>query len=344
MKTNSFEGFQHGVNLGGWLSQCDHSKERHDTFIGEDDIRTIASWGADHVRVPVDYELIEKNEGEYLEEGFAYIDRCIGWCRAAGLRMVLDLHKAAGYSFDEQINNGSGKADAFFESEALTSRFIALWKTMATRYRGETDMMAFELLNEIVDSSGGGRWNALSKRAFDVVRGIAQDAWIIIGSNNWNSIDALPQLPKAYDSRTVYTFHCYEPMWFTHQFAYWMDSSAQETVHYPDTRAAYRAAGSDRMIGAFSGYDGEAADSAFLESVIRRAVESCADLGSPLYCGEYGVIDRAPLPDTLRWYQDFHALFERYSIGRAAWSYKQMDFGLVDDHYAPIRPQLLACL
>ena len=32
-----FEGYTHGVNFGGWLSQCDHTKERYDTFITEED-------------------------------------------------------------------------------------------------------------------------------------------------------------------------------------------------------------------------------------------------------------------------------------------------------------------
>ena len=28
-----FKGYMHGINLGGWLSQCDHTKERYDNFI-----------------------------------------------------------------------------------------------------------------------------------------------------------------------------------------------------------------------------------------------------------------------------------------------------------------------
>ena len=49
-----FEGYMHGVNLGGWLSQCDHTKERYETFITKKDIETIKDWGLDHIRVPVD--------------------------------------------------------------------------------------------------------------------------------------------------------------------------------------------------------------------------------------------------------------------------------------------------
>ena len=38
-------GFYRGVNLGGWLSQCDYSQERLNTFITERDIAVIAGWG-----------------------------------------------------------------------------------------------------------------------------------------------------------------------------------------------------------------------------------------------------------------------------------------------------------
>ena len=69
-----FEGFQKGVNLGGWISQFDvYDKKHFDTFITEADIQKIASWGFDHVRVPVDYILLEEEDGTAREDGFAYL-------------------------------------------------------------------------------------------------------------------------------------------------------------------------------------------------------------------------------------------------------------------------------
>ena len=53
MKMKDF-GFYRGVNLGGWFSQCDYSRERLDHFIEEKDIDVIAGWGLDHVRIPMD--------------------------------------------------------------------------------------------------------------------------------------------------------------------------------------------------------------------------------------------------------------------------------------------------
>ena len=41
MKMKDF-GFYRGVNLGGWFSQCDYSRERLDHFIEEKDIDEIA--------------------------------------------------------------------------------------------------------------------------------------------------------------------------------------------------------------------------------------------------------------------------------------------------------------
>ena len=49
-----FDGFMHGVNLGGWFSQCNYSEDRYNNFIKENDIKTISEWGLDHVRLPVD--------------------------------------------------------------------------------------------------------------------------------------------------------------------------------------------------------------------------------------------------------------------------------------------------
>ena len=62
-----FEGFMRGVNLGGWLSQCDeNTDEYYASFITEEDIKAIAAAGLDHVRVPVDYPLLETEEGTPL--------------------------------------------------------------------------------------------------------------------------------------------------------------------------------------------------------------------------------------------------------------------------------------
>lgn len=68
----TLNGYMHGVNLGGWLSQtADTSKAHYDNFITEEDIAYIASLGLDHVRVPVDYTLLEEEDGTPKQRGTA---------------------------------------------------------------------------------------------------------------------------------------------------------------------------------------------------------------------------------------------------------------------------------
>ena len=76
-----FNGFMHGVNLGGWYSQCNHTEERYDNFIKKEDFSTIKSWGLDHVRLPVDYNLIQEADGTFKESGFKRIQTAIDWCK-----------------------------------------------------------------------------------------------------------------------------------------------------------------------------------------------------------------------------------------------------------------------
>ena len=73
----------------------------------------------------------------------------------------------------------------------------------------------------------------------------------------------------------------------------------------------------------------------------RPALEFIQATRRPLYCGEFGVIDRAPRESAHRWYRDFLGLMRDYKIGRAAWSYKLMDFGLVDRDGRVVDEELL---
>ena len=62
-----WNGFIKGINLGGWLSQSNLQREHLDTFITRDDIKQIAEWGLDHIRLTVDYALIQDEAGQTKE-------------------------------------------------------------------------------------------------------------------------------------------------------------------------------------------------------------------------------------------------------------------------------------
>lgn len=315
-----FKGFKKGVNLGGWLSQCCHTKEHYDSFITEDDVKKIASWGVDHVRLPIDYNLLEKEDGTPEDSGFSYIDSAVEWCRAAGLHIVLDLHKTAGFSFDKGENESG-----FFEDAALQERFIRLWKHISGRYAESEGMIAFELLNEVTEQKYSDTWNGIVRCCVEEIHSIAPDNYILVGGYWQNSPDAVPDLEKPANDKVVFNFHCYDPMKFTHQGAYWyegMDTAFRMKLDECET---------------------EVTEEFFIER-FARAVETAEKYGTALYCGEYGVIDLAEPKEILKWYKAINSAFEKLGLSRSAWSYKKMDFGLSDKHMDGVREELVKYL
>lgn len=339
-----WNGYQRGVNLGGWFSQCDHTQKRYDTFIRDEDFAVIKGWGADHVRVPIDYELLEDRNGAPIEDGYRRLKKTIGLCRRNGLNMVLDLHKTAGFSFD--ANEGEA---GFFDNEAYQERFYRLWERIAAHFGNEADMLAFELLNEVTEKEYRDTWNRIAAECIRRIRTIAPDVWILVGGYYHNSAVAVKDIDVPNDDRIVYNFHCYEPLIFTHQGADWIPTM-DPAFRIPVTATFAEMAEEDVRMGTLScaGYDRFPLDTvlspAYFEAFMAEAVSVAERKNVPLYCGEYGVIDRANPEDAVAWFRMIHTAFETYGIGRAAWSYREMDFGLSDARMDAVREELLRYL
>ena len=315
-----FKGYKKGIDLGGWLSQCNHTKERYETFITEKDIETVASWGADHVRVPVDYDLVEDKEGNYKEDGFAYIQRAIDWCGKYHLNMVLDLHKTFGYSFDFGENEVG-----FFDNEKYQERFYRLWEEFAKRYSKYEERLCFELLNEVTDKEFCDKWNEISLKCIERIRKIAPTVKILVGGYWNNSGDAVKDLAMPHDENIVYNFHNYDPLVFTHQGASWIPGmpadyrvSIDKTFKEMD---AYTTEHAPELLGRFDnmGDSDDRIDGEFFKKRFAEPVKIAEERGVSLYCGEYGVIENAEPADILKWYKAINEAFEYYGIGRATW-------------------------
>ncbi len=308
--------FYRGINLGGWLSQCDYSEEKLNHFIEESDFAKIASWGLDHVRIPIDYNILENADGSFNESGFARIDWALEMCRKYNLNTVIDLHKTAGYSFD---NYGESEA-GFFDSDELQERFYRLWEEIAKHYGQYSENVAFELLNEVTDISYIDSWNRISNECIKRIRTITSDTIILVGSYENNSASSVPALTAPYDDKVIYNFHCYEPLKFTHQGAYWTDAIN------PKNRLSF---------------DESNITPEFFEELFAPAIEAAKNNSTTLYCGEFGVIDIVSPEDTLKWFKTINSVLDKHGIARCAWSYKGMDFGISDSRLDDVRDELI---
>ena len=340
-----WKGYKRGVNLGGWLSQCRHTYEHYDTFIKEDDIKAIKAWGLDHVRIPVDYNLIQDDAGNFIDKGFEYLDRAVEWCGNNGINMIIDIHKTYGFSFDKDENE-----IGFFDNVAYQDRFVNMWDKLAEKYGNIGERVAFELLNEVTDKSYITTWNAIIRRTIEAIRKHAPKVVILVGSYWNNHVFAVKDLDAPYDENIVYNFHCYEPLIFTHQGASWIDVMPRDLrLPYKMTYKQYKDACrpiSENWVRDFfvPGSEDDMIDSTYFEEQFKSAIEAAEKYNVPLYCGEYGVIELATNKDTLDWYKDINKVFTKYDIGRAAWSYKRMNFGLSDARLDDVRDELLKYL
>ena len=154
-----FTGFEHGMGIGGWLTNYKRfnvlpqdrrlcltigNMEHFATYITEEDIKYIAELGMDHIRLGFDQIVFEEAPYMYREEIFEHVDRFIAWCKKYDLNIVLNMHKAVGNYCDIQ------EAVELLDDAELQNRFIALWLSFEKRYVNEPDI-AFELLNEVRD-------------------------------------------------------------------------------------------------------------------------------------------------------------------------------------------------
>lgn len=331
-----FEGYQRGINLGGWISQFDTTLsedaliKHFNEFITEEDIKYIADHGFDHVRVPVDYNVLEDEEGNIKPEGFEYLAKCREWCESLGLRMGIDLHECYGYSFDPLKKDMD--RHKFFYDEELQARFFKLWTEIATRFSAYPEQVAFEPLNEVVPQDVAEAWNGVLTKFIHLIREIAPHAYIIAGGVCYNNVLSVPLLDIPHDERVVYNFHCYEPMIFTHQGAYWVENMPLDfRIGYPKTLEEYKTEGealTAELAGAVYKEGISEIGPKFFEDIFAPAIAKASEDDVALYCGEFGVIDRAAEDDKNRWLADIHEVFDKYGIGNAEWNYKEKDFGI----------------
>lgn len=337
-----FTGFMHGINLGGWFSQCDNTEKRYDNFVKREDFRRIGRWGVDHVRLPFDYNLILDEEMNFKEKGWTRLADAIAWAKENNLNIVLDLHKTVGFSFDVME-----KEDGFFTSEKYQDIFYGIWKETAKRF-GNLDNVAFELLNEVTEKEYMPTWNKIIKKAIETIRTESKTVKVLVGGYYNNAVEAVKDLDMPYDENVVYNFHCYSPLIFTHQGAYWIgkmpldfrmkfDSTNNEYIKWTEENIG------KKFKDSFPEND-ELLSETYFEDMFMEAIKVAEERNVALYCGEYGVIDRADPEDTVKWYKMISKVFNKYGIGRACWSYKEMDFGMVDAHYDDVRDEIIKVL
>lgn len=316
-----------GTNISHWLSQSARRGQERRAFFTCDDVQRIADWGFDHIRLPIDEEQMWDAHGRQDPEAFALMDAALDWAEQAGLNVVVDLHILRSHYFNQ------GTEPALFTDPSEAAKFADFWRQLSNWLgRRSPERVAYELMNEAV-ARDCGDWNRVAALAFQAIRNQEPERTIVLGSNRWNSTQTFDQLDVPTDSRTILTFHFYQPMLVTHYKAQWWDEGAwyDGPVQYPgrpvpDAHLATMAEAEQARLAPINVPWDRGATIANLAQPLAVAKRT----GLPLYCGEFGAYSTTPQPVRLAWYRDVVSVFKEYGIAWANWDYKG-GFGLVKD-------------
>jgi len=267
--------------------------------IEDQHLQAIAAAGFDTVRVLIDWHSHAGEAPPYAVDParFERIDAVIEQAFAAGLTVIIDMHSYTALK-DDPDRHGP--------------RAVAIWRQIAAHYRDYPESLIFEPVNEPIRRLSGERWFALADRLVAAIRETNPTRTIILGGDDWSSIEGLMRLRLPDDPRLVATFHYYAPYEFTHQGARWFEGAPPVGRGFgaPHEREAVRR---DML----------------------RAAEWSARNRTPVFLGEFGAIRHAALDDRAEWAQtaraaaeeaglawcwfDFAAGFEAYDPAREAW-------------------------
>ena len=202
--------------LAGEEFTAEFWKQFKDNYITRRDIEFIASTGANTIRLPFHYKLFTDEDYMGLtanQDGFARIDSVVEWCRDNKLYLILDMHDAPGGQTGDNIDDSYGYP-WLFENEGCQQLFCDIWRKIAERYRDETVILGYELINEPIapyfDNMDelNSRLEPLHKRAVAAIREVDPNHIILIGGPQWNSNFA-PFTDSTYDDKLMYTCHRY---------------------------------------------------------------------------------------------------------------------------------------
>ena len=188
---------------------ADFWKRFKDNYVTREDIEFIASTGANTIRLPFHYKLFTDEDYMGLsaaQDGFERVDSLVCWCRDNGLYLILDMHDAPGGQTGDNIDDSYGYP-WLFESEKSQQLFCDIWRSIAERYKDETTILGYELINENMDELNG-KLEALHKRAVKAIREVDTNHIILLGGAQWNG-NFKPFSDWKYDDKIMYTCHRY---------------------------------------------------------------------------------------------------------------------------------------
>ena len=150
---NPLEGVCFGNEVWGnpLLPPTKHHNER--------DFLRVKEMKMNVIRFYLNYGLFEDDEEphQYVEYGWEWLDKNVEWAKKHGIYLIFNMHVPQG-GFQSH-----GEGMALWDDPEIQNRLIALWRAIAERYKDETIVAGYDLVNEPIARSPE-HWEQLARR------------------------------------------------------------------------------------------------------------------------------------------------------------------------------------
>ncbi|MFY9261699.1 MAG: cellulase family glycosylhydrolase [Gallionella sp.] len=285
----NLSAYNYGNNIAGTENAIDNFRfKNHD----ERAYQEIAGLGYNTVRLMMSFVFFEDNNnpGVYKEEGWAWLERNILWAKKHNIRLILDMHEPPGGTQLPSFHTFNARPD-------IQLRLENLWVAIAGRYKNETTIAAYDLINEpYVDN-----WFVYAQGLISKMRAVDPNHLIIIEQSyhpNDLGIDArFYPLPFA---NIIYDAHYYDT------FA----SSDTGTAPYTGTLPTFKNNLKNEFLPFYNSVTGK--------------------FTVPINIGEYGVVHQK-FDKNLgaeQWLRNINDAMNYYGISRQLFNYHESRFGI----------------
>ena len=184
-------------------------------YITEADIQRIAELGFNSVRPALNARLfLTEGDGPvYVEEGFDLLDGLVKWCAKYGTYVIIDMHGAPGGQTGANIDDSPKDEPGLFTDKRNQDRLVDLWVKIASRYKDEQAVAAYDLLNEPLPQRTGAaakykdKLEPLYKRITQAIREVDTRHMVTLEGADWANDWSVFSSP--WDNNVFYQFHYY---------------------------------------------------------------------------------------------------------------------------------------
>jgi endoglucanase len=259
-------------------------KEIPNTHHTEEDYKRVKEMNMNTIRFYVNYKTFENDNApyQYKQTGWDWINQNITWAKKYGIYLVINMHVPQG-GFQSQ-----GNGDALWNNTENQNRLVALWKTIAEKYKDEPQLIGFGLVNEPVPTTSKQQWQQLAQRIAGEIRKTDKQHILFVEKPIYvkgiNAEDADLNFPLINDENIVYEFHIYDPFQFTHQLFTW--AGLGDGGKYPDENIVSFTNGS-WYTGTFNNpaINAGTTDWTFFEGIKYKITDPKIKIGAPALIG-----------------------------------------------------------